>query len=109
MTRTVTCCDIRLKPRQTGNVTQRRFRLTRSSLTFDNPLKLIEGVLRLADRSVRVIMTPHTRIVWVDVKADRNTIIGMVKAHRFSRLLVCDKTADHPVGFTHTKDLLPRS
>ncbi len=69
--------------------------------------EMIEGVLRLADRSVRVIMTPRTKIVWADVKSDRNTIIGMVESHRFSRLLVCDGTVDHPVGFIHTKNLLP--
>lgn len=71
--------------------------------------EMIEGVLRLADRSVRVIMTPRTRIVWVDVKSDRNTIVEMVKAHRFSRLLICDKTVHHPVGFIHTKNLLPEA
>jgi putative hemolysin len=56
---------------------------------------------------VRLIMTPRTRIVWVDVQSDRNTIIDMVRSHRFSRLLVCDGTVDHPVGFIHTKNLLP--
>ncbi|RPI68041.1 MAG: HlyC/CorC family transporter, partial [Geobacteraceae bacterium] len=71
--------------------------------------KMIEGVLRLADRSVRVIMTPSTKIVWLDVKSDRNTIIDMVKSHSFSRLLVCDGTVDHPVGFIHTKHLLPKA
>ena len=71
--------------------------------------EMIEGVLRLADRSVRVIMTPRTKIIWVDVKSDRNTIIDMVRSHRFSRLLVCDGTVDHPVGVIHTKNLLPEA
>lgn len=71
--------------------------------------EMIEGVLRLADRSVRVIMTPRNRIIWVDVKSDRNTIIDMVRSHRFSRLLVCDGTVDHPVGVIHTKNLLPEA
>jgi len=71
--------------------------------------EMIEGVLRLADRSVRLIMTPRTRIVWVDVKSDRDTVIETVRAHRFSRLLVCDQTVDRPVGFVHTKNLLPEA
>jgi hypothetical protein len=37
MTKTVTNCDMRLKPQQTGNVTQRRFRPTGSCLFFGNP------------------------------------------------------------------------
>jgi putative hemolysin len=79
---------------------------TEAGIFVPQEQEMIEGVLRLADRSVRVIMTPRTRIVWVDVKSDWNTIIEMVKAHRFSRLLVCDATVDHSVGFIHTKNLL---
>ncbi|MFH1136162.1 MAG: hemolysin family protein [Pseudomonadota bacterium] len=71
--------------------------------------EMIEGVLRLADRSVRVIMTPRAKLIWVDVKSDRNTIIEMVRSHRFSRLLVCDGTVDHPVGVIHAKNLLPEA
>jgi putative hemolysin len=51
-------------------------------------------------------MTPRIQIVWVDVKSDKDTIIEMVRSHRFSRLLVCDGTVDHPVGVIHTKNLL---
>ena len=82
---------------------------TQAGIFVPQEQEMIEGVLRLADRSVRVIMTPRTRIVWVDVKSDRNTIIDMVRSHRFSRLLVCDGTVDHPVGVIHTKNLLPEA
>jgi putative hemolysin len=70
---------------------------------------MIEGVLRLADRPVRVIMTPRSKIVRVDANSDRGTILRMVESHRFSRLLVCDGAVDHPVGVVHTKDLLSDS
>ena len=82
---------------------------TQAGIFVPQEQEMIEGVLRLADRSVRVIMTPRTKIVWVDVKSDRNTIIDMVRSHRFSRLLVCDGTVDHPVGVIHTKNLLPEA
>jgi putative hemolysin len=82
---------------------------TQAGIFVPQEQEMIEGVLRLADRSVRVIMTPRTRIVWVDVKADRSKIIAMVRTHRFSRLLVCDGTVDRPVGFIHTKKLLPEA
>jgi putative hemolysin len=82
---------------------------TQAGIFVPQEQEMIEGVLRLADRSVRLIMTPRTRIVWVDVHSDRNTIIDMVRSHRFSRLLVCDGTVDHPVGFIHTKNLLPET
>jgi putative hemolysin len=82
---------------------------TQAGIFVPQEQAMIEGVLRLADRSVRVIMTPRARIVWLDVNADRNAIVEMVQAHRFSRLLVCDGSVDHPVGFIHTKHLLPEA
>jgi putative hemolysin len=82
---------------------------TQAGIFVPQEQAMIEGVLRLADRSVRVIMTPRARIVWLDVNADRNAIVEMVQAHRFSRLLVCDRSVDHPVGFIHTKHLLPEA
>jgi putative hemolysin len=82
---------------------------TQAGIFVPQEQEMIEGVLRLADRSVRLIMTHRTKIVWVDVQSDRNTIIDMVRSHRFSRLLVCDGTVDHPVGVIHTKNLLPEA
>ncbi len=82
---------------------------TQAGVFVPQEQEMIEGVLRLADRSVRLIMTPRTKIVWVDVKSDRNLIIETVREHRFSRLLVCDETVDRPVGFVHTKNLLPEA
>ena len=69
--------------------------------------EMIDGVLRLANRPVRVIMTPRSEIVWVDLQADHETLKQVAEASRFSRLLVCDGSVDHAVGVVHTKDLLP--
>jgi putative hemolysin len=80
---------------------------TQAGVFVPQEREMIEGVLRLANRSVRVIMTPRSKIVWLDVKSDRETVIDIVQHHLFSRLLVCDGTVDHPVGFIHTKNLLP--
>jgi len=82
---------------------------TQAGIFVPQEQKMIEGVLRLADRSVRVIMTPRNRIVWIDVKAERSTLVEMIQSHRFSRILVCDGAVDHPVGFIHTKNLLPEA
>jgi len=82
---------------------------TQAGVFVPQEKEMIEGVLRLADRPVWIIMTPRTKIVWIDVKSDRNTILNMVESNRFSRLLVCDETVDRPVGVFHTKDLLPEA
>ncbi|MFZ1983778.1 MAG: hemolysin family protein [Desulfatitalea sp.] len=69
--------------------------------------EMIEGVLRLADRPVRLIMTPRTDIAWIDASADRQEIFDTLAVKRFSRLLVCDGQVDRPIGVIHTKDILP--
>ncbi|MGE0724364.1 MAG: hemolysin family protein [Alphaproteobacteria bacterium] len=70
---------------------------------------MIEGVLRLADRSVRAIMTPRQDVVWVDLKAPEAATVEILKTTEFSRLLVCEGAVDHAVGVVHTKHLLART
>src|SRR5690606_27179237 len=36
--------------------------------------KMIAGVMRLADRSVRAIMTPRTEVEWIDLEASKTEI-----------------------------------
>ncbi|HKY95024.1 MAG TPA: hemolysin family protein [Kiloniellales bacterium] len=69
--------------------------------------QMIEGVMRLADRPVRALMTPRPDVVWIDIKADADSIRRTVEQSRYSRLLVCEGTIDEPMGVVHTKDLLP--
>jgi putative hemolysin len=69
--------------------------------------QMIEGVMRLADRPLRALMTPRPQIVWLDVKADKDSIRRTVQESRISRLLVCEGSVDEPIGVVHTKDLLP--
>jgi putative hemolysin len=54
-------------------------------------------------------MTPRSEIVWIDAKADRQSVLDIVESNRFSRLLVCDGTLDKPIGVVNTKDLLPQA
>lgn len=69
--------------------------------------EMMDGVLRLADRPVRVIMTPRSEVLWIDAQADHETLKRVAETSRFSRLLVCDGSIDKAVGVVHTKDLLP--
>lgn len=82
---------------------------TQAGVFVPQEQEMIQGVLRLADRPVRVIMTPRQKIIWVDTGSDRNTILNMVDSNRFSRMIVCDLTVDRPVGVVHTKDILPEA
>jgi putative hemolysin len=79
---------------------------TRAGIFVPQEQEMIKGVLRLADRPIRVVMTPRARIAWIDVHAGREAILEQMERGRFSRLLVCDGTVDHPVGSVHCRDLL---
>jgi putative hemolysin len=68
--------------------------------------RMIEGVLHLADRSVRTIMTPRTDIEWLDVQEGAAALMPKITEAEHSRLLLCEDTIDEVLGFVHIKDLL---
>jgi putative hemolysin len=67
---------------------------------------MIDGVLRLADRTVRAVMTPRLDVVWIDRAAGREELARLVETHRLRRILVCDGTIDNAVGFIDMADVL---
>ena len=67
--------------------------------------QMIEGVLRLADRQVRGVMTPRTELSWIDANDTAQSIADLLQETQHSRILVCDGTVDHPIGIAHAKDL----
>ncbi len=69
---------------------------------------MIERVLRLADKPVRAIMTPRTELAWIDRTDPRRDIVATLRAAPHSRLVVCDRAVDYPVGVVQAKDMLDR-
>jgi putative hemolysin len=78
---------------------------TRAGVFMPKEREMIEGVLRLADRTVRAIMTPRTEVAWLELAATPKDIVTQLDARRLSRFPVCRETIDNPVGIVHTKDL----
>ena len=78
---------------------------TRAGVFMPKERDMIEGVLRLADRTARAIMTPRTEVAWLDVNATPADIVAQLDAHRLSRYPVCRDTIDHPVGTVSMKDV----
>jgi putative hemolysin len=67
--------------------------------------QMIEGVLRLPDRTVRTIMAPRGDVVWLDVADDRKTVWNAVRTSGHSRYPVCRGQLDELVGVVLTGDL----
>jgi len=70
--------------------------------------KLIDGVLRLADRTARSIMTPRPDIVWLDLGDEPQQIMQEIRASGHSRFVVSRGDIDEVVGIVQSKDLLDR-
>ncbi|RPI59467.1 MAG: HlyC/CorC family transporter, partial [Lysobacterales bacterium] len=78
---------------------------TRAGVFMPKEREMIEGVLRLADRTARAIMTPRTEVAWLEVNATPADIVAQLDARRLSRFPVCRESIDNPIGMVHTKDL----
>jgi putative hemolysin len=80
---------------------------TRAGVFVPEEQGMIEGVLRLADRQVRAVMTPHTDLFWIDVTGAPEAIVAKLHENRHSRILLCEGSIDRPIGVVHTRDLVP--
>ena len=67
---------------------------------------IISGIVRLADRAVREVMTPRTDIDWIDIGCGRDEIRSALAATPHSRLPVTDGSVDNIVGVVSTRDML---
>src|SRR6478672_8502648 len=67
---------------------------------------MISGIVRLADRPVREVMTPRTEVDWLDVHAGPAQIRAALLATPHSRLPVADGSIENIVGVIQTRDVL---
>lgn len=67
---------------------------------------IISGVVRLADRPVREVMTPRTDVDWIDVSSSPEALRAALKETQHSRIPVADGNVEDIVGVIQTRDLL---
>ncbi|ANJ74757.1 TerC family protein [Ralstonia insidiosa] len=67
---------------------------------------MVSGVLDLAERSVRSVMTPRHDISWVDLEADAATTRKLLLAVPHNQFPVCRGGLDDLVGVARAKDLM---
>lgn len=79
---------------------------TASGVFEEEERRLIEGVMRLTDRTVRSIMTPRLDVTWLDIDDDPEAIRKEIVESGHSRFPVCRGDFDDVVGIVHTRDLL---
>lgn len=68
--------------------------------------EMIAGVMRIADRSARGLMTPRHEVETVDVSDSPQTIIRRFREGRHSRLAVTEGEPDNVIGVLQSRDFL---
>lgn len=67
---------------------------------------MISGVLSLAERATRTVMTPRSEIAWLDIANSREQVLAELMASSHSQFLVCDGELDNLLGVVRAKDLM---
>lgn len=68
--------------------------------------KIIENTFELDDLRVREIMTPRTKISWLDIKDEEKSYLAQITEKRYSCFVVADDDLDHVLGVIYTKRFL---
>lgn len=79
---------------------------TRAGVFHAAERDMIDGVLRLADRSVRHVMTPRFEVVWIDLDDSPEAIQKEIAESGHSRFPAGRRGLEEFDGIVHTKDLL---
>jgi putative hemolysin len=68
---------------------------------------MIEEILRLGDRAVRVAMTPRHEVFWIALDDPEEVVREEIRTCPYSRIVVArESDIDNPLGVVHKKDLL---
>ena len=67
---------------------------------------MVTGVLSLAERSIRTIMTPRAEMEWIDVNDSPDEIRALLQRAPHSLFPVCDGELDEIIGVVKARDLL---
>src|SRR5690606_26802720 len=79
---------------------------TRSGVIEEQERAIMSGVMRLADRPVRELMTPRIDLDWLDRGASEEDIREAIAESPHSLLPVAEGTVDRIVGVVKVKELL---
>ncbi|WP_197272410.1 hemolysin family protein [Brevundimonas sp. AAP58] len=101
-----------VKDRDGSDVTQEEVETmiaegTASGLIEPEEQEMIEEILTLGDRPIRVAMTPRHEVFWVALDDTEEQLREEVRTCPYSRIVVArENDVDNPIGVVHKKDLL---
>ncbi len=79
---------------------------SRSGVIEEHERSIISGVVRLADRPVREVMTPRTSVDWIDVDMGETDLRQAFCNTPHTRLPVAEGSVDRVIGVVQARDVL---
>ncbi len=81
---------------------------SKSGIIEESERAIISGVVRLADRPVREVMTPRTEVSWIDADADHDTLLDVLRTLPHSRMFVAEGSVDKIIGVVQARDIVAK-
>lgn len=103
---------LNVKDRDGSEVTQEEVETilaegTSAGLIEPEEQEMIEEILRLGDRPIRVAMTPRHEVFWIALDDPPEVLREEIRTCPYSRIVVArENDVDNPMGVVHKKDLL---
>ncbi|MCJ8158926.1 hemolysin family protein [Sphingomonas sp. LaA6.9] len=79
---------------------------SKSGVIEESERAIISGVVRLADRPVREVMTPRTEVDWIDADSDAAAIRMRLLETPHTRLPVAEGSVDKIIGVVQSRDIV---
>lgn len=79
---------------------------THSGLIEEGERAILTGVMRLADKPVRELMTPRTEIDWIDHQASEDEIRARIEQSPHSLLPVAEGSPENVLGVVKVREVL---
>ncbi|HEX2961648.1 MAG TPA: hemolysin family protein [Ignavibacteriales bacterium] len=101
---------LNLRPPSEPNVTEDEIRMlirqgNKAGVIEKAEQDILESVFRLGDKRVEAVMTPRTKIVWLDINAPSEENKKIILESHFSHFPVCDENLDNLKGVISIKEL----
>lgn len=101
---------LNIRPPSEPNVTEEEIRMlikqgNKAGVIEKAEQDILESVFRLGDKRVEAVMTPRTKIVWLDINAPSEENRKIILESRFSHFPVCDENLDDLKGIISIKEL----
>ena len=81
---------------------------THSGVIEEEEQRMMSGIMRLADRPVRELMTPRIDLDWIELSASEEQVCAAIAESPHSWLPVADRSPDNMVGVVKVRDVLAR-